>query len=185
MHCHREWSICARRGGSAVANGDPDELLMQLAWKSLWTTGTPHYLSTAIVRGAHGNGVTVTALGQLEITEAGPLPLGESSIWRDVSADLAAAVVGGLDSMSDGGMTYASSTGAFSAAIGIGQATFNGNYASSGSGIAGCAVESTAGLLKPIPAAEAMTGAAGRCVTGADHICGGQISPGDVVARVR
>lgn len=144
-----------------MTNGDPNQVLMQLAWKRLWQPGTPYYLPNAILHGAQGDGVTVDALGRLEIADTGPIPLVNSDTWGTLSVDLQNATVAGLDTMADGGMTYTPSSGAFSATISIGQATFSGDYAVSGSGVTGCAVESASSLLKAMsPKGDAMTAAA-------------------------
>jgi hypothetical protein len=144
-----------------MSNGDPNQLLMQLAWARLWTPGTPYYMPDAIVNGAQGNGVTVNPLGQLEIADTGPIPLVNSDTWGRLSVDLSNSIVGGLNTMADGGMTYTPSTGAFAATISIGQAQFSGGYTVSGSGVTGCAVESAGALLKAMsPAPDAMTSAA-------------------------
>jgi hypothetical protein len=144
-----------------MTNGDPNQVLMQLAWKRLWKPGTPYYLPNAILHGAQGNGVTVDALGRLDIADTGQIPLVDSDTWGKLSVDLQDATVAGLDTMADGGMTYTPASGAFRATISIAQAVFAGNYAVSGSGITGCAVESASSLLKAMsPKGDAMTAAA-------------------------
>lgn len=132
-----------------MTNGDPDQWLMQHAWARLWKPGTPYYLPTAIVSGASGNGVTVDALGGLHIADTGAIPLVKSSTWGNISVDLTNVTLMGLGSMTNGGMTYDDSTGAFTATVGIPNAEFTGDYDVEGSGIAGCAVDAAGIALKP------------------------------------
>jgi len=126
---------------------DPNELLMQIAWKRLWTPGTPYYLPTAILSGASGNGITVDPLGTLSIADTGAIPLVQSSTWGNISVELVNAEVAGINTLTNGGMVYDSTSGAFTATLGLTAGSFTGDYSASGTGVAGCAISAASTLL--------------------------------------
>lgn len=126
---------------------DPNELLMQIAWKRLWTPGTPYYLPTAILSGASGNGITVDPLGNLSISDTGAIPLVQSSTWGNISVELTNAAVAGISTLTNGGMAYDSTSGAFTATLGLTAGSFAGHYSASGTGVAGCAISTASTLL--------------------------------------
>jgi hypothetical protein len=133
-----------------VAGDDPNEVIMQAAWARLWKVATKYYLPSIIVDGAQGNGIVVDPLGRLVIADTGTIPLYQSDTWGSVSVELTEGLVGGLDTLANGGMTYDPQSGAFSATVSIGCLTFGGNYAVSADGAVGCAIDSAAILLKGV-----------------------------------
>lgn len=131
-----------------MAGEPPEQLLLRKAWARLWTPGTKYYLPTVITKGAQGAGITVDPLGNLIVPDTGSISLFSKEPWGSIAIELTEGKVGGLGTVADGGMTYEPQSGAFSATIKIGQLAFTGNYEVTTGGIAGCAIDAAAAVLK-------------------------------------
>ncbi|WP_437333131.1 hypothetical protein [Sorangium sp. So ce394] len=134
---------------------------MQLAWKLLWTKGTPFYLPTIILNGLEDGRASLPPLAPRPVKDLGPIALFNKDPWGTVSISLSEATVAGLDTIHDQGFEFDSKTGAFNAKIGFDSLVLAGKYSVDGSGLAGCAVAAATvllGLLPPRSSAAAADG---------------------------
>lgn len=144
----------------AVGGNDVPTTILEIAWKLLWTKGTPYYLPSLILNGGSGDGHTVPPLGSRPIPDLGPFALFDKDPWGTVAVALSDGSLSGLDTIQDQGFQYDSATSAFTAKVGFSQVTFSGNYTVTGSGLAGCAVAGVTGLLGLFPTRRSLVAAA-------------------------
>lgn len=133
------------------AQDNVPETVLKLAWKLLWTKGTPFYLPTIILNGLDQGGHPLPPLAARPVKDLGPIALFDKDPWGTVSITLSDASVAGLDSIGDQGFTFDSATSTFTAKISFSSLVFAGRYGVEGSGLAGCAVAGATGLLGLFP----------------------------------
>jgi hypothetical protein len=143
-----------------MSNGDLDKYLMDLAWRRLWTKGTPYYLPDAMLKGVEEKGIHVDAFGSLQIPKLGPIPLFDEEPWGSVSLTLPHSQLAGLPGVSPGTFVYTSSTKTFTAGFIFGPLTFSGAYHVDAGGAIGCALDVAKRLL-PNPSVEVRPAGAG------------------------
>ncbi len=144
------WRRAAVSGDEVRGNEVPTTIL-EIAWKMLWTRGSPYYLPNLILNGGSGDGHTVPPLGSRSIPDLGPFALFDKKPWGTVAVSLDHSSLSGLDTIQDQGFTYDSATSAFTAKVGFSQVALAGRYSVTGSGLVGCAVAGVTGLLGLFP----------------------------------
>lgn len=133
-----------------------DGVILEAAWKLLWTPNTPYYLPNVMKNGLHWNNINIPALEGSSVDKIGPISLFKDSVLGYISLTMDSNNITGLPSITNGGLTYDDNTHTVTFTIGFGQLNFAGNYEVDSGGITGCAIATANGLLNIFKMASAV-----------------------------
>lgn len=148
----------------------PNDFFVQLVWGAIWTPTSAYYLPSVVINGIDEQGVQVSPLGSVQITNVPPsgsfqllksqglahwLPVNTGYIGIQLSDIL--GQFPGVDSITNGGLTYTddpndATKGTLVGVINTPGLTVSGSYVLVATGLAECALD-TAGALSVLPSA--------------------------------
>jgi len=128
-------------------NQSTDGVILQAAWKLLWTSGTPYYLPDVMRNGLKWNNIDIPALEGSSVDKLGPISLFKNDALGYISLTMNNSSVNGLPSITNGGLTYDDNTHTITISIGFGELDFNGRYEVDSGGITGCAIDAANKIL--------------------------------------
>ncbi len=135
-----------------------DGVILEAAWKLLWTPNTPYYLPNVMKNGLKWNGINIDPLEGAAVDKIGPISLFKDSVLGYISLTMDSNNITGLPSITNGGLTYDDNTHTVTFKIGFGQLNFAGNYEVDSGGVTGCAIATANGLLNIFRVASAAAG---------------------------
>lgn len=133
-----------------------DGVILEAAWKLLWTPNTPYYLPNVMKNGLHWNNININPLEGSSVDKIGPISLFKDSVLGYISLTMDSNKITGLPSITNGGLSYNDNTHTVTFTIGFGQLNFAGKYEVDSGGITGCAIATANGMLNIFKMASAV-----------------------------
>jgi hypothetical protein len=123
---------------------NPNQKIVEDAWARLWNQVKypNYYLPTAILNGIQANGIIVSPLGNLELTQLGPFAMFSEPVLGSISLVFNSNTINGLQTMSNQGIVVSTDGLSFTATVGVQALAVSGDFEVEATGLSVCAVDS-------------------------------------------